>query len=197
MLQVPPWRNFRNFRCILTPFNIIIAKWGDDRKSAFRLKRPPKQIPVAFQATGNFQRRPEIGDFALDFLAKKFPVPFMLPGSCKSAWYFLPVMFTSRGATMPGGLQCRSGLFNPGGGCKKAFSKPACVVRVRRFSCQRLDETCPVELEPRDAFVRRLRTAVRWANTHRSEQLWYLSTNQKERAADCLSSNPPGARTKW
>jgi len=62
---------------------------------------------------------------------------------------------------------------------------------------ERLDETCPVELEPRDAFVRRLRTAVRWANTQRSEQLWYLSTNQKERAADCLSSNPPGARTKW
>ena len=75
MLQVPPWRNFRNFRCILTPFNIIIAKWGDDRKSVFRLKRPPKKFPVAFQATGNFQRRPEIGDFALDFLAKNISGP--------------------------------------------------------------------------------------------------------------------------
>ena len=39
----------------------------------------------------------------------------MLPGSGNYAWYFLPVMFTSRGATMPGALQCRSGLFNPGG----------------------------------------------------------------------------------
>ena len=60
-----------------------------------------------------------MGDFALDFLAKQNPVPCMLPGSGNYAWYFLPVMFTSRGATMPGGLQCRSGLFNPGGGCKK------------------------------------------------------------------------------
>ena len=62
---------------------------------------------------------------------------------------------------------------------------------------ERLDETCPVELEPRDQFVKRLRAAVRWANTHRSDQLWYLSTNQKERAEDCLRSNPPGSRTKW
>lgn len=46
-------------------------------------------------------------------------------------------------------------------------------------------------------FVKRLRAAVRWANTHRSEQLWHLSTNQKERAEDCLRSNPPGSRTKW
>ena len=112
----PPWPNFRS---ILTSFNIIIAKWGDDRKSAFRQILPPKKFPVAFQATGNFQRRPEIGDFAWDFLARKFPVPFMLPESGDSARYFLPVMFTSLGATMQGGLQCRSGLFNPGGGCKK------------------------------------------------------------------------------
>jgi pyruvate formate-lyase activating enzyme-like uncharacterized protein len=62
---------------------------------------------------------------------------------------------------------------------------------------ERLDQTCPVELENRDQFVKRLRAAVRWANTHRSEQLWYLSTNQKERAEDCLQSNPPGSRTKW
>ena len=60
-----------------------------------------------------------MGDFAWDFLAQKFQVPFMLPESGDSAWYFLPVMFTSLGATMQGGLQCRSGLFNPGGGCKK------------------------------------------------------------------------------
>ena len=62
---------------------------------------------------------------------------------------------------------------------------------------ERLDQTCPVEMESRCDFVRRLRAAVRWTNTHRSEQLWYLSTNQKERAADCLTSMPPGARTKW
>eukprot|EP00959_Pyramimonas_sp_CCMP1952_P053318 1115381-Pyramimonas_sp.AAC.1 len=35
----------------------------------------------------------------------------------------------------------------------------------------RLDETCSVELESTDAFVRRLWAAMRWANTHRSEQL--------------------------
>lgn len=62
---------------------------------------------------------------------------------------------------------------------------------------ERLDETCPVQLESRDQFLKRLWAAVRWANSHRSEQLWYLSTNQKERAEDCLCSNPPGARTKW
>ena len=62
---------------------------------------------------------------------------------------------------------------------------------------ERLDETCPVELESRDQFLKRLRAAVRWANSQRSEQLWYLSTNQKERAEDCLCSHPPGARTKW
>ena len=62
---------------------------------------------------------------------------------------------------------------------------------------ERLDETCPVDVEPRGDFVKRLRAAVRWANVHRSDQLWYLSTNQKERAADCLNSTPPGARTKW
>ena len=62
---------------------------------------------------------------------------------------------------------------------------------------ERLDQTCPIEFEHRDQFVKRLRAAVRWANTHRSEQLWYLSTNQKERAEDCLRSNPPGSRTKW
>ena len=71
------------------------------------------------------------------------------------------------------------------------------VVAKNAWPGERLDETCPVELEPRDQFVKRLRAAVRWANTHRSDQLWYLSTNQKERAEDCLRSNPPGSRTKW
>ena len=56
---------FPDFRCLLTSFNIIIAKWGDDRKSAFRLGGPPKKNPVAFQTTGNFQRPPEIWRFRL------------------------------------------------------------------------------------------------------------------------------------
>ena len=61
----------------------------------------------------------------------------------------------------------------------------------------RLDETMPVKLEARADFIKRLKAAVRWANSHRSEQLWYLSTNQKERAQDCLTQEPPGGRTKW
>ena len=62
---------------------------------------------------------------------------------------------------------------------------------------ERLDQTVPIELEDRESFVRRLKSAVLWANNHRSEQLRYLSTNQKERAADCLRMRPPGGRTKW
>jgi hypothetical protein len=61
----------------------------------------------------------------------------------------------------------------------------------------RLDETMPVQNEGRDAFVARLKLAVKWVNKHRSDQLWYLSTNQKERARDCLAQKPPGGRTKW
>ena len=62
---------------------------------------------------------------------------------------------------------------------------------------ERLDETCPVELESREDFILRLKAAVRWANWHRADQLWYLSTNQKERADECLASKPPGARAQW
>ena len=62
---------------------------------------------------------------------------------------------------------------------------------------ERLDETMPVRLEGRDAFVRRLNLAVAWANRHRADQLKYLSINQKERADDCLAQRPPGGRTKW
>ena len=62
---------------------------------------------------------------------------------------------------------------------------------------KRLDETMPVRLETRDAFVVRLHAAVKWMNVHRAKQLWYLSTNQKERCEDCLSQDPPGGRTKW
>ena len=62
---------------------------------------------------------------------------------------------------------------------------------------ERLDKTIPVHKEGRDAFIKKYLAAVRWVNTNRSEQLWYLSTNQKERVDDCLSQKPPGGRTKW
>ena len=55
----------------------------------------------------------------------------------------------------------------------------------------------PVHLESRSDFTKRLKAAVLWANRHRAEQLWYLSTNQKERADDCLNTKPKGGRTKW
>ena len=61
----------------------------------------------------------------------------------------------------------------------------------------RLDETVPIQRESRDDFIIRLKSAVQWANRHRAEQLEYLSTNQKERADDCLKAKPPGGRTKW
>ena len=61
-----------------------------------------------------------------------------------------------------------------------------------------LYQTMPSRIiEDRDTFILRFRHAVAWLNRHRKDQLWYLSTNQKERAADCLSSEPPGGRTKW
>jgi hypothetical protein len=62
---------------------------------------------------------------------------------------------------------------------------------------QRLDETQPTSLEHRDEFVRRLHAAVAWANKYRKNQLWKLSTNQKQRATDCLAAEPPGGRTQW
>ena len=61
----------------------------------------------------------------------------------------------------------------------------------------RLQETQPTHLETRDDFIKRLHIAVRWMSADRSKQLWKLSTNQKERAEDCLATEPPGGRTKW
>ena len=61
----------------------------------------------------------------------------------------------------------------------------------------RLAETQPTNLESRDAFISRLHAAVGWMNKHRSHQLWSLSTNQKERADDCLKMKPLGGRTTW
>ena len=62
---------------------------------------------------------------------------------------------------------------------------------------ERLDQTMPANMESRLEFTKRLRAAVRWVNEHRSDQLWQLSTNQKQRADDCLAQDPPGGRTKW
>ena len=61
----------------------------------------------------------------------------------------------------------------------------------------RLAATLPTQRETREAFIKRILAAVAWINRNRSDQLWKLATNQKERANDCLNSVPKGARTKW
>ena len=61
----------------------------------------------------------------------------------------------------------------------------------------RLYSTMPTDLETRAEFVKRLLAAVRWLNLNRQDQLWYLSTNQHERARACLKLKPKGGRTKW
>ena len=61
----------------------------------------------------------------------------------------------------------------------------------------RLAETMPKTLETRDAFIKRLKKEVAWVNRNKAERLWYLSTNQKERADECLATKPPGGRTSW
>eukprot|EP00959_Pyramimonas_sp_CCMP1952_P242699 5072923-Pyramimonas_sp.AAC.1 len=66
----------------------------------------------------------------------------MLLGSCDYARYFLPVMFASRGATIQEGLQCRSGLFHPGGGarCDRHAEKAA---RLDHVCCSLPPRACP------------------------------------------------------
>jgi hypothetical protein len=59
----------------------------------------------------------------------------------------------------------------------------------------RLFATLPATLESREQFIVRLKAAVQWLNWNRSRQLWYLSTNQKERAQECLDNE--GGRTSW
>ena len=61
----------------------------------------------------------------------------------------------------------------------------------------RLNDTMPCGLETRANFVDRLKKAVGWMNRVKAQQMWYLSTNQKERCRDCLSQVPAGGRTKW
>ena len=61
----------------------------------------------------------------------------------------------------------------------------------------RLEQTMPINMESREQFIKRLRAAVAWANTVRADTLWYYSTNQKERAEECLATEPPGGRTSF
>jgi hypothetical protein len=61
----------------------------------------------------------------------------------------------------------------------------------------RLNDTMPRGLETRANFCNRLKKAVGWMNRVKAQQMWYLSTNQKERCRDCLSQVPAGGRTKW
>ena len=61
---------------------------------------------------------------------------------------------------------------------------------------ERLYTTLPTYLETRGEFITRLHTAVKWLNTHRQNQLWYLSTNQWERAYECLYITE-GGRTSF
>jgi hypothetical protein len=61
----------------------------------------------------------------------------------------------------------------------------------------RLHDTMPRGLETRDAFTQRLLTAVLWMNRNKSQEMWHLGTNQKERCRDCLAQKPAGGRTRW
>ena len=78
--------------------------------------------------------------------------------------------------------------------CSQDFNAMENVWDILR---QRLDDTQPVTREHRDEFIQRLHRAVKWANKERADQLRKLSTNQKERARDCLATKPPGGRTQW
>ena len=62
---------------------------------------------------------------------------------------------------------------------------------------QRLAETEPTHLEKRPDFLDRLRRAVAWLNENKAEEMLYNCTNQKERARDVLTAEPPGSKTKW
>jgi hypothetical protein len=59
----------------------------------------------------------------------------------------------------------------------------------------RLNETMPTHLEPRDQFIVRMRTAVHWINEHRQDQLKYFANNMKERARAVQEND--GGRTHW
>ena len=85
-------------------------------------------------------------------------------------------------------------LVDPYPKCSQDFNA---IENAWKILKDRLAETLPRERETREGFIVRLNAAVRWMNTHRSHQLWRLSTNQKERVAECLAQKPPGERTSW
>ena len=60
-----------------------------------------------------------------------------------------------------------------------------------------LDEALPKHLETRDEFIARLHKAVSWVNRNRADQLWFYSTNQKQRARGGLATKSTGSRTGW
>jgi hypothetical protein len=60
----------------------------------------------------------------------------------------------------------------------------------------RLDATMPAVFESRPAFLRRLRQAVAWVNSHRACLFHAICGAQKAWAQDVLDASPPGARTK-
>ena len=76
-------------------------------------------------------------------------------------------------------------------------SRLAALENVWDILKHRLAETMPKTLETRDAFIKRLKKEVAWVNRNKAERLWYLSTNQKKRADECLATKPPGGRTSW
>ena len=82
-------------------------------------------------------------------------------------------------------------------GCPRVSQDFNAIENAWKFLRERLDETMPTRLEKRAQFIARLHAAVAWVNKNKKTSLVYLSKNQKERADDCLSSKPQGARTKW
>ena len=58
-----------------------------------------------------------------------------------------------------------------------------------------LDANQPTEMESRPAFLRRLRRAVTYLNTHCRKHGRTLCRNQKERARECIKLK--GAKTRW
>jgi hypothetical protein len=59
----------------------------------------------------------------------------------------------------------------------------------------RLEKTAPTEVEPRSCFIKRLRIAAAWLNTHGLAGGQRLCVNQKVRAAEILELK--GAKCKW
>ena len=59
----------------------------------------------------------------------------------------------------------------------------------------RLEEGEPIDMESREAFIRRLRCAVDYWNSNCQAEGRVLCRSQKERAKECKKLS--GARTKW